>query len=197
MEQPTFSQSADYLSQTDKLSDTDVISSYRKVCKKLDICQKKLQRKLKKSSSHSNQLSQKVVQRPQQSQCGGINNVSMIGDINDQLGQKEETALLYAEEKRLIRMKNILWRRMCPSIGKANKLVSQKNLVCHSPHQRKNISSEQKNCPIDVDSSSYVPVVPRYNYQVKSQTTPSQTKYSMVLIGDFIRYLTPSDIRNP
>ncbi|GBB97608.1 hypothetical protein RclHR1_03010011 [Rhizophagus clarus] len=143
MGQPSFSQPVDYLSHTHKWNDTDVISSYKEVCKKLDICQKKLRE----------ECEQKLQRKFGKS-------VTTVGDISNRLRQNEETAS-FAEEKCLIRMKNVLWRRMGPLVGKANK--PQKNLVCPSPYQRKDISSEQKNCLIDVDSSSYVPVVPRCN----------------------------------
>ncbi|GBC01337.1 hypothetical protein RclHR1_04150001 [Rhizophagus clarus] len=171
MEQPSFSQSVDYLGHTDKLTDTDVISSYKEVCKKLDIyqkklreeCEQKLQRKLGKS-------------------------VTTVGDISNRLRQRKEAAS-YAEQKRLIRLKNVLWRRMGPSVGKANKL--QKNLVCPSPHQSKDISSEQKSCLVDVDSSSYVPVVPRCNRFLKNLRIKRRIRHERAINPylDYLNYL--------
>ncbi|PKK68937.1 hypothetical protein RhiirC2_749289 [Rhizophagus irregularis] len=149
MEQPsvTYSatQSVDYLGQTHKWTDTDVISSYKEICKQLDIVQEKLreereqkgQRRLRKSSSHSKQLSQKAALQAQQSQRShrgrndNIATLGNIGNISKQLKQQKDESALRAEEKRLIRMKNALWRRMGPSVGcvgKGNKLVSPKTL---------------------------------------------------------------------
>jgi len=134
--------SVDYLGQSHKWTDIDVISSYKEISKQLDACQEKLreereqkgQRKLRKSSSHSKQLSQKAAQQAQQAHRGRNDNVPTIGNIGNiskQLKQQKEESALRAEEKRLIRMKNALWRRMGPSVGcvgKGNKLVSPKSL---------------------------------------------------------------------
>jgi hypothetical protein len=147
MEQPSVThsatQSVDYLGQTHNWTDIDVISSYKMVCKQLDNVQEKLreerepkgQRRLRKSSSHSKQLSQKAAQQAQQSQRGRKNDIvatiGNIGNISKQLKQQKEESALRAEEKRLIRTKNALWRRMGPSVGcvgKGNKLVSPKTL---------------------------------------------------------------------
>src|SRR3954454_15513583 len=108
MEQPSAIQSVDCLGQTHKWADTDVISSYKEVYKQLDVCQKKLreesepkgQKKLEKSSSHSEQLSQKAAQQAQQFQCGGVAAIGNIGNISRQLKQHEESTL-HAEEKRM------------------------------------------------------------------------------------------------
>ncbi|CAG8473010.1 10186_t:CDS:2 [Cetraspora pellucida] len=53
---------------------------------------------------------------------------------NETFQQQKYESALNAEERRLIRMKNALWRRMSPSIsciGKDNKLVSPKTLKCY------------------------------------------------------------------
>jgi hypothetical protein len=152
MEQPsvtlTATKSVDYLGQTHNWTDIDIISSYKEVSKQLDTVQEKLReeneqklnnKKLRKSSSHSKQLSQKAAQissQSQQSLRGGRNNnnnnaSATIGNISKQLKQQRDESALRAEEKRLIRMKNALWRRMGPSVGcvgKGNKLVSPKTL---------------------------------------------------------------------
>ncbi|GBC01343.1 hypothetical protein RclHR1_04150007 [Rhizophagus clarus] len=114
MEKPSITysatQSIDYLGQTHKWTDTDIIPSYKEICKQLDVCQKKLreereqkgQRELRKSTSYSKQLE-----------------------------QQGEESTLRVEEKRLIRMKNALWRRMGSSVcyvGKGSKLESPKTL---------------------------------------------------------------------
>ncbi|POG80454.1 hypothetical protein GLOIN_2v1471662 [Rhizophagus irregularis DAOM 181602=DAOM 197198] len=101
MEQQSFtnivSQSVDYLGQSHNWTDTDIISSYKEICKQLDICKEKLR--------EEHEL------------------------------QKEESALR-AEEKRLIRMKNTLWRRLVPlcieeMIYTLNNKLIQKNHTCH------------------------------------------------------------------
>lgn len=130
MEQPSF-----YLGQTHEWSGSDVISSYKEIRKHLYICQEnlreeheqKVQKKFRKNSSHSKQLSQKAARQAQQSQRGRSEN---IGSISKQLKQQKEESALRAEEKRLIRMKNALWRRMGSSIcvEKGNKLVPPKSL---------------------------------------------------------------------
>ncbi|GBC08539.1 hypothetical protein RclHR1_00820006 [Rhizophagus clarus] len=54
-----------------------------------------------------------------------------LENVSKQLKQQEEESALRAEEKRLIRLKNALWRRMGLSIGyigKENKFVSPKAL---------------------------------------------------------------------
>ncbi|GBC01342.1 hypothetical protein RclHR1_04150006 [Rhizophagus clarus] len=133
------------LGQTHKWTDSDVISSYKKTCKQLDICQKKLreereqkgQRKLRKSPSYSKNLSQKAAQQSQQPQRGGRNDdvvmIRNIENVSKQSKHQEEESALRVEEKRLIRMKNALWRRMGPlvgCVGKGNKPVSTKTLKC-------------------------------------------------------------------
>src|SRR4051794_6257026 len=129
MEQPsvtlTATKSVDYLGQTHNWTDIDIISSYKEVSKQLDTTQEKLReeneqklnnKKLRKSSSHSKQLSQKAVQissQSKQSQRGRNINVATIGNIGNiskQLKQQKDESALRAEEKRLIRMKNALWR---------------------------------------------------------------------------------------
>jgi len=147
MEQPsvtlTATKSVDYLGQTHNWTDVDIISSYKEVSKQLCAVQEKISeeneqklnnKKLKKSSSHSKHLSQKAAQissQSQQSQRGKNNNSNIIGNISKQLKQQKDESALRAEEKRLIRMKNALWRRMGPSVGcvgKGNKLVAPKTL---------------------------------------------------------------------
>ncbi|GBC16746.2 uncharacterized protein OCT59_026531 [Rhizophagus irregularis] len=125
MEQQSFtnivSQSVDYLGQSHNWTDTDIISSYKEICKQLDICKEKLR--------EEHEL------------------------------QKEESALR-AEEKRLIRMKNTLWRRLGSSIcvEKGNKLVSSKSLKCSSLYRRNDIYSEQQTH----SKKSYVPLYNRF-----------------------------------
>ena len=149
MEQPsvtlTANKSVDYLGHSHDWSNDDVISSYKEISKQLDTVQEKLReeeqksndKKLRKSSSHSKHLSQKAAQissqLQQQSQRGrsNNNNSATIGNISKQLKQQKDGSALRAEEKRLIRMKNALWRRMGTTVGcvgKGNKLVSPKTL---------------------------------------------------------------------
>ena len=101
----TATKSVDYLGQSHKWSDSDAISSYKEICKQLDVCQEKLReeceqkahRNLKKSSSYSELSAQQV---------------------SSQSKQRREEFALRAEEKRLIRVKNALWRLMGPSSPK-------------------------------------------------------------------------------
>ncbi|CAG8535589.1 21905_t:CDS:2 [Cetraspora pellucida] len=127
MEQPsinvTATQSVDYLGHTHDWSETDIIYSYKEVCRQLDACRKKCgeeQQQLQKNSRPSVGL--------QQQRTSGK---PILGNISKQLQQQKHESALRAEEKRLIRMKNALWRRMGPSVGcvgKGNKLVSPKTL---------------------------------------------------------------------
>jgi hypothetical protein len=134
MEQPSFtciaSQSVDYLGQIYNWTDTEAVSSYEEICRQLDICQRekreqKGHNKLRKSSPHFKQLSQRTAQissQSQQSQRGGNNNDFTIGNVGKQLKQKKEDPALRAEGKR---SEIALWRRMDPLVGcdeKANKL---------------------------------------------------------------------------
>jgi len=145
MEQPsvtsTATKSVDYLGHTHDWACDDIISSYNEICKQLKGVQEKLRDeelksngKLRKSSSHSKHLSKKaaqISQLQQQTQRGKNNNSDMIGNISKQLKQQKDGSALRAEEKRLVRMKNALWRRMGPSVGcvgKGNKLVSPKTM---------------------------------------------------------------------
>jgi hypothetical protein len=131
MEPPTFtSQLVEHLS---RWTDIDVISSYKEICKQLDIrklreeCEVKERRKLRESSE---QLSQSVFQQSQQSLSGGNNNVFTTGNGGDQLKHQKDEPALHAEEMHLIRIKNALWRRMGPSVcvGKRKEVVSLKSL---------------------------------------------------------------------
>lgn len=135
MERPSFayvtSQSVDYLDKIHNWSDIDIISSYKEIRKQLDICKEKLreereQKKLRKSSFHPKQLSQKTAQQLRQSQRGG-NNVITIENINQHLDTQKEESALNAEEKNLIRIKNALWRRMGSSVC-VGKVVSPRSL---------------------------------------------------------------------
>ncbi|RGB44059.1 hypothetical protein C1646_749032 [Rhizophagus diaphanus] len=85
MEQQSVTYSAiqffNYLGQTHKWANTNVISSYHKELCKQQEREQKGQEKLSKSSSHSKQLSQEVVQQSQQSQRGRNNNVATIINI--------------------------------------------------------------------------------------------------------------------
>ncbi|PKC71032.1 hypothetical protein RhiirA1_532266 [Rhizophagus irregularis] len=165
------SQSVDYLGQIRKWSNTDIISSYKEICKQLDICQEKLReeleqkgrKKLRKSSSHFNQLSQETSQAAQQAQQSQRDDVATIGNFGNILEQQKEEPTLRAEEKHLIRMKNVLWRCMRPSVGcvgKGNKLASPKT---SSQYLRKDILySEQQ----ETHSLSNVP---RYNRSIKNR----------------------------
>ncbi|CAG8689298.1 13076_t:CDS:2, partial [Dentiscutata heterogama] len=129
MEQPSITysatQSVDYLGHTHNWSDTDVISSYKQVCRDLTACQEKCR------EESFNQKQQLKNPRPlvglQQQRSSG----KTIGNISKQLQQQKYESALRAEEKRLIRMKNALWRRMGSAVGcvgKGNKLVSPKAL---------------------------------------------------------------------
>uniref|UniRef100_U9SM43 Uncharacterized protein n=1 Tax=Rhizophagus irregularis (strain DAOM 181602 / DAOM 197198 / MUCL 43194) TaxID=747089 RepID=U9SM43_RHIID len=192
MEQPSVTYSdIDYFGQSHNWTDTDIISSYKKICNQLNICQEKLQiqkgqRKFKKRYSHSKQLSQKAVQQAQQSQRERNVNVATIGHIGNTLKQQKEEPALCTEERHLIRMKNALWRRMGPSVGcvgKGNKLVSPKTLKCSSQYQRKDIYSEQQEkCLINViqthSSSSYVPRLPRYDRSLKNRRIQRKIRYA-------------------
>ncbi|CAG8544863.1 1409_t:CDS:2 [Racocetra fulgida] len=106
MEQPsitaTASQSVDYLGHTHDWSDTDIITSYKEICRQLDTCREKIRQEKPqqpKSSRPSVGLQQRSSGKP-------------IGNISKQLQQQKHESALRAEEKRLIRMKNALWRRM-------------------------------------------------------------------------------------
>ncbi|PKK77350.1 hypothetical protein RhiirC2_809678 [Rhizophagus irregularis] len=187
-------------------TDTDsIISSYRKICKQLAICQEKLrEEREKKGQKKLSKCSQKAAQQSLQSQHEENNNVL---NFSNKLKLQKEVSALHAEEKHLIRIKNALWRSMGPSFcaRKENKLVSSKSLECSSPYQRKD--GQQKKCLTNATQthSSYVP---RYNrslqnrriqrkirhastYQGKTQMIPSQPISLMGLISDYARYLTP------
>ncbi|RGB44047.1 hypothetical protein C1646_808827 [Rhizophagus diaphanus] len=213
MEQPsvTYSdaQSIDYFGQSHNWTDTDIISSYKKICKQLDICQEKLkiqkgQRKFKKSYSHSKQLSQKAVQQAQQSQRERNVNVVTIGHIGNtskKLKQQKKEPVLFTEERHLIRMKNALWRRMGPSvgcIGKGNKLVSPKTLKCSSQYQRNDIySDQQEKCHINViqthSSSSYVT---RYDRSLKNRRIQRKIRYASKIDTNYFMQLPRQNISN-
>ncbi|CAI2164347.1 11863_t:CDS:2 [Funneliformis geosporum] len=145
MEQPsvtfTATQSVDYLGQSHKWTESEVMSSYKEISKQLKTVQEKLREereqkllrsRTKKGSSRSAQLAQKISQVPAKSQQPPRGkNDAIIGNISRQLKQQKDECALRAEEKRLIRMKNALWRRMGPTVGcvgKGNKLVSPKTL---------------------------------------------------------------------
>ncbi|CAG8756178.1 18296_t:CDS:1, partial [Gigaspora rosea] len=126
----TATQSVDYLGHTHDWSDVDIISTYKETCRHLDICQKKLSKELeqKPRGSSNQQLKSSPLVGPQQQRSSGK---PIIGNISKQLQQQKHESALRAEEKRLIRMKNALWRRMGPSVGcvgKGNKLVSPRTL---------------------------------------------------------------------
>ncbi|CAG8433364.1 1573_t:CDS:2 [Diversispora eburnea] len=103
----TASQSVDYLGQTHNWTDTDTVYSYKGICQELKECQEKI-RKYEGNEKKANKSSDK-----------------------NQLSLQQKKSALRAEEKRLIRMKNALWRRMGPAVGcvgKGNKLVSPRTL---------------------------------------------------------------------
>ncbi|CAG8709864.1 20938_t:CDS:2 [Rhizophagus irregularis] len=110
MEQPSVTycatQSVDYLSQTHKWTDTDVISSYKEICKQLDIVQEKLRE----------EREQKAALQAQQSQ------------------RSQQESALRAEEKRLIRMKNALWKRM----GQTHDIVQEELREEHEQKVKEN-----------------------------------------------------------
>ncbi|PKC00222.1 hypothetical protein RhiirA5_459529 [Rhizophagus irregularis] len=112
-------------------TDTDsIISSYRKICKQLAICQEKLrEEREKKGQKKLSKCSQKAAQQSLQSQHEENNNVL---NFSNKLKLQKEVSALHAEEKHLIRIKNALWRSMGPSFcaRKENKLVSSKSLEC-------------------------------------------------------------------
>ncbi|RGB44045.1 hypothetical protein C1646_679053 [Rhizophagus diaphanus] len=148
------SQSVDYLGQIRKWSNTDIIYSYKQICKQLDICQEKLR---EKSSSHFNQFSQETAQAAHQAQQSQRDDVVTIGNFGNILKQQKEEPALRAEEKHLIRMKNVLWRCMRPSVGcvgKGNKLAS--------PKTSSSLYSEQQ----ETHSLSNAP---RYNRSIKNR----------------------------
>ncbi|CAG8473000.1 5848_t:CDS:2 [Funneliformis mosseae] len=144
MEQPsvtfTATKSVDYLGQSHKWTESEVLSSYKEISKQLKTVQEKLREeseqklrsRTKKGSSRSAPLSQKVSQVSSKSQQPPRGkNDAIIGNISRQLKQQKDECALRAEEKRLIRMKNALWRKMGPAVGcvgKGNKLVSPKTL---------------------------------------------------------------------
>ncbi|GBC01339.1 hypothetical protein RclHR1_04150003 [Rhizophagus clarus] len=218
MEHPSFNDIAsqyNYLGQTHKRADTNYISSYKEICKQLDICQKKLreereqkeQRKLRKSISYSTYLSQKDAQQPQQSQRGRNDDVATIG--SKQLKQQKEESALHVEEKRLIRIKNALWRRMgslVGCIGKENKPISLKTLKCPSPYQREDIYFEQKkDCPTNTDSltnvdSSYISVVPRYNRYIQNRRIRRRIRHENAInsysLNNYLRQLPRQTTNN-
>ncbi|CAG8765253.1 152_t:CDS:1 [Gigaspora margarita] len=131
MEQPsitlTATQSVDYLGHTHDWSAIDITSTYKEICRQLDICQKKCRQEFEQKSrgSFNQQLkSSHTLVAPQQQRSSGK---AIIGNISKQLQQQKHESALRAEEKRLIRMKNALWRRMA-LVGKGNKLVSPRTL---------------------------------------------------------------------
>ncbi|UZO18208.1 uncharacterized protein OCT59_009528 [Rhizophagus irregularis] len=134
MEQPSVTycatQSVDYLSQTHKWTDTDVISSYKEICKQLDIVQEKLR---------------------------------------EEREQKEESALR-AEEKRLIRMKNALWKRM----GQTHDIVQEE---LREEHEQKSLVTDNSFIIVEwnereitslnidkYDRDKYLTVIAKENY---------------------------------
>ncbi|CAB5365408.1 uncharacterized protein OCT59_026515 [Rhizophagus irregularis] len=99
-------------------------------------------------SSHNKQpdiCQEKLHEEHEQKKLSRNDNVVTIGNIgiiSKQLQQQEDSTLC-AEEKNC--MKNTLWRRMGPSVGrvgKGNNLVSPKTLKC-SVYQKKDIDSEK------------------------------------------------------
>ncbi|CAJ0878009.1 14542_t:CDS:2 [Entrophospora sp. SA101] len=106
MEQPSVTSSAtrsvDYLGQSHQWSDTDVLYSYKEISSQLNACARKCRDEKEKERN-----------------------------ISKQLQRRKELSALKADEKRLVRMKNALWRRMGPTLGvvaKGNKLVSPRTL---------------------------------------------------------------------
>ncbi|PKC71030.1 hypothetical protein RhiirA1_439095 [Rhizophagus irregularis] len=154
-------------------TDTDsIISSYRKICKQLAICQEKLrEEREKKGQKKLRKCSQKAAQQSLQSQHEENNNVL---NFSNKLKLQKEVSALHAEEKHLIRIKNALWRSMGPSFcaRKENKLVSSKSLECSSPYQRKD--GQQKK-------------VPRYNRSLQNRRIQRKIRHAST-INSYINY---------
>ncbi|CAG8539711.1 11482_t:CDS:1 [Acaulospora colombiana] len=152
MEQPSVTlsatQSVDYLGQTHDWSATDVIYTYKEITRQLAACREKIreeneqkltapkapsskqQPKNVKEQATRRQLAHQQSSSPQSQQQRTPGN-KVIGNISRQLQQQKHESALRAEEKRLIRMQNSLWRRMGPTVGcvgKGNKLVSPRTL---------------------------------------------------------------------
>ncbi|CAG8735298.1 18207_t:CDS:2, partial [Acaulospora morrowiae] len=152
MEQPsvtlTATQSVDYLGQTHDWTSTDVTYTYKEITRQLAACREKIREeneqkltaavvaaKVQSSKQQRNvkeqaNRKQSGHQQPSQQRASGN---KVIGNISRQLQQQKHESALRAEEKRLIRMQNSLWRRMGPTVGcvgKGNKLVSPRTLKC-------------------------------------------------------------------
>ncbi|EXX58462.1 hypothetical protein RirG_197760 [Rhizophagus irregularis DAOM 197198w] len=134
MEQPSVTycatQSVDYLSQTHKWTDTDVISSYKEICKQLDIVQEKLREEREQKAALQAQQSQ----RSQRGRNDNVATLGNIGNISKQLKQQKDESALRAEEKRLIRMKNALWKRM----GQTHDIVQEELREEHEQKVKEN-----------------------------------------------------------
>ncbi|RGB44042.1 hypothetical protein C1646_749014 [Rhizophagus diaphanus] len=177
-------------------TDTDsIISSYRKICKQLAICQEKLreerekkgQKKHRKFSSHSKKLTQKSAQQSLQSQHEENNYVL---NFSNQLKLQEEIFALHAEEKHLIRVKNALWRSMGPSfcVRKENKFVSSKSLECSSLYQRKD--GQQKKCLINATQTHSSSYVPRYNSALQDRRIQRKIRYASTINSYTLNYFS-------
>ncbi|CAJ0634470.1 9801_t:CDS:2 [Entrophospora sp. SA101] len=101
--------------QSHQWSDTDVLYSYKEISSQLNACARKCRDEKEKERN-----------------------------ISKQLQRRKELSALKADEKRLVRMKNALWRRMGPTLGvvaKGNKLVSPRTLKCASSSGSSSLSS--------------------------------------------------------
>ncbi|CAB5394760.1 unnamed protein product [Rhizophagus irregularis] len=98
MEQPSVTycatQSVDYLSQTHKWTDTDVISSYKEICKQLDIVQEKLREEREQKAALQAQQSQ----RSQRGRNDNVATIEILETLANNSNNKKKN-LLYAQKR--------------------------------------------------------------------------------------------------